>query len=246
MELYIIRHAQSENNALGDDFNNRVKDPQLTDTGLIQADYVAQYLATATNLESVVRIPAGEATRAEYHKIHITHLYTSAMCRALQTSRPISKALGLPVEIWLEIHEHGGIWLNENGVSRGFGGMTRSQIYDAFPDYIIPDEVTEDGWWKPEDGEEHITLCYARAMRVAHALRSRAMSDKGREDSVAIVTHGTFIDGLIKALLGRLPTREYFHWHYNTAITRLDLTQDGTIIIRYINRITHLTPELVT
>ena len=42
MELYIIRHGQSTNNALGEDITNRVMDAPLTDLGHQQAQLVGQ------------------------------------------------------------------------------------------------------------------------------------------------------------------------------------------------------------
>ena len=45
MQLYIIRHAQSYNNALTD-WTERVSDPPLTELGEQQADLLAAYLAS--------------------------------------------------------------------------------------------------------------------------------------------------------------------------------------------------------
>ena len=48
MQLYFIRHGQSENNLLWDQTRSdtgRVGDPELTSNGQLQANLVAQYLA---------------------------------------------------------------------------------------------------------------------------------------------------------------------------------------------------------
>jgi broad specificity phosphatase PhoE len=62
------------------------------------------------------------------------------------------------------------------------------------------------------------------------------------------VTHGTFLNSLIHALLHLQPSaqsRVYFS-HLNTALTRLDFLQDGGLSVRYHNRITHLPVEYLT
>ncbi len=71
------------------------------------------------------------------------------------------------------------------------------------------------------------------------------------DERIAIVSHGTFMDSLIKTILGRLPGNELHFSHYNTGITRIDYTQswqDKTplVLVRYTNRVDHLTPELIT
>jgi 2,3-bisphosphoglycerate-dependent phosphoglycerate mutase len=246
MELYIIRHGQSVNNALMEDARLRVHDPELTETGHQQAERVARYLAKSTNLEDLVRIPVNDTARQNGHRHRITHLYCSAMHRALQTARPIGQALGLKPEIWLEIHEHGGIYLEKEGVITGHGGRTRAEIVAEFPDYVLPETITEAGWWPTDNGAEDISACQARAIRVAAELRARAADEMTRHDVVALVSHGGFIDCLLKALLNNLPGSTHYYSHYNTAITRVDFIDDGTLILRCTNRIEHLPPELVT
>lgn len=247
MELYIIRHGQSLNNAVGEDQKLRVQDPELTPIGHQQAQHVGSFLKDGANLERLVLIPPDSPDRDAPQPFGITHLYCSAMHRALQTARPIGLALGLPPHIWLDIHEHGGIYLDQpDGTTLGYGGRTRSQVVAEFDGYVLPDGLTEDGWWKPEYGCEDMPDAQARAIRVAGELRRRALNEATAAHRVALVTHGTFIDGLIKALLGNLPTDRYFHWHYNCAITRIDLLSDGRLILRYVNRVTHLPPALIT
>lgn len=81
-----------------------------------------------------------------------------------------------------------------------------------------------------------------RAGRVAAALHARAKS----QERIAIVTHGTFANYLIHTLFGQQPGRRLFYYHYNTAISRIDFYQDGSLGLVYLNRIDHLPPELVS
>lgn len=246
MELYLIRHGQSVNNVImvnADYEHLRDADPALTPLGWQQAEAAAHYLAEATNLEALVDLPA-ENRREVPPGFGITRLYSSPMLRALQTAQPIAQALKLPVEVWVEVHEHGGLYLeypDERGVV-GFPGRTRADMQRDFPGCLLPEAITDQGWWNPASKREDIAGCFARAARVAAGLRRRAYS----QERIAIITHGTFAACLLKALLNMLPS-DQLHYHlYNTSITRLDFRADGHMVIRYINRIAHLPPEWVS
>ena len=232
MELYIIRHAQSTNNALTSQ-EDRGCDPPLTDLGRRQAELLARHLAAG-----IQRAPS--STEPGYG---ITHLYCSPMCRALQTAQPLGKALGLAPEVWIDIHEWGGIYL-DHGESRGtvgYPGKTRSEILDEFPGYVLPEGITEAGWWNR--GHEDKAGCIARALRVAQVLQVRAETESGAR--IAIVTHAGFTAMLLKALLDHLPGDGFWYHHHNTAISRVDFGTEA-IQIHYLNRVDHLPPDSVT
>jgi 2,3-bisphosphoglycerate-dependent phosphoglycerate mutase len=231
MELYIIRHGQSTNNALTNR-EDRGCDPPLTDLGRHQAELLARHLAEGTQ-----RCPTAPG-------YGITHLYCSPMWRALQTAHPIGEALGLSPEVWIDIHEWGGVYLDlgePKGVV-GYSGQTRSEILGEFPNYILPYGITEQGWWNrdPEDKAQ----CTARAIKVADALRER--SKAGADERIAIVTHAGFSSLLVKALLNHLLGPDVWYHYYNTSISRIDLTGDEPLNVRYLNRADHLPPEMVT
>ncbi len=242
MELYLIRHGQSANNvSMIDDESNRVADPPLTELGHQQALVVAHYLKDGFSAGAVSSSLTDAETRGGFG---ITKLYCSPMLRALQTCQPISRALDLKPEVWIEIHEHGGIYLDyrdERGIV-GFGGITRADLLQQFADYTPPDDLTEAGWWNPALGAEDITGAQSRAIKVAAALLMQADSS----ERIALVTHGTFIDCLIKALLNQLPDNRHYHMHNNTGITRVDFLDGDRLLVRYINRVDHLKPELIS
>jgi 2,3-bisphosphoglycerate-dependent phosphoglycerate mutase/probable phosphoglycerate mutase len=246
MELYLIRHGQSTNNALMEDQLLRVADPELTEIGQQQAEALAQYLYTTTNRDQLARFRMDAPERQQHHPFRFTHLYCSAMHRAMQTTYPIAKALGLKTEIWIDIHEHGGIYLKKDGVTTGYGGRTRTQIMTDYPEFILPHTVTDEGWWTPTLGEEDLASAQGRAIRVAASLKKRATSPESANDCIALVSHGTFMDALLKAMFNNLPSSDYYHAHYNTAVTRIDIRPNAETLLRYLNRIDHLSPELVT
>jgi broad specificity phosphatase PhoE len=224
MQLYLIRHGQSTNNTL-DDYKDRLCDPPLTELGRQQAERVAGHLADS---------------RGGYG---ITRLYVSPMWRALQTAQLIGQALGLAVEVWIEVHEAGGVYLDygEAGGIVAYPGKTRAEMLAEFPDYVLPETVTERGWWRGE-GREDWPACQGRAIQVAEQLRQRAAED----ERIAIVSHGGFGNALLKALFDQLPSSHLWYAHGNTGITRIDFFDDGRLGVQFLNRMEHLPPELIS
>ncbi|RMF80599.1 MAG: histidine phosphatase family protein [Chloroflexi bacterium] len=247
MELYIIRHAQSMNNALeAEDRANyhtrRMADPALSDIGKQQAKILAEHLATKPEVFFDYDIDKREGVLTRRDGYGITTLYCSAMWRALQTAQPVGEALGLRPQVWVDIHEHGGIFLQNGDGYTGYPGKTRDEVLSEFPNYILPDDFGDDGWWNR--GYEDTPSMYGRAIRIARDLRQCAIDQPN--ERIAMISHGTFIDALLKALFNQLPGRGLFHLHYNTAITHLHFYDDRLLELRYQNRIEHLSAEMVT
>lgn len=244
LQLYMIRHAQSTNNALPDQ-RERVCDPPLTELGRRQAQILAESLAAGFSPE-LLSLATAEAMqgRAKKEGYHVTRLFCSAMGRALETAQPIGAALGLRPEVWLDIHERGGIFLDhrEEGGLVGYPGKTRSEILAEFPNYILPDGLTEEGWWR--GSFEETDASYGRAAKVARQLQQWGPTSD--DERIALISHGGFMDSLLKALCNQLPGRHLVYRHYNTAISRLDFQADGRLGIVFLNRIGHLPAELIT
>jgi broad specificity phosphatase PhoE len=231
MELLIIRHAQSTNNAL-EDQAHRVCDPLLTPLGLRQAELLALHLAEAEPCEP----------RREGPGYGIGRLVCSPMIRALQTTAPIARRLGLRPEVWVDVHEHGGIFLDHGqplGI-RGYPGLTRGEMCLKFPGYVIPEQVTDAGWWN--GAYEQDSDFAARAERTAFRLREMGGSD----ERLAMVTHGGFASQLLKALFGRAGRASPFYHHDNTGLTLLRINAEGWISLRYLNRLHHLPALMIS
>ena len=245
MDLYIIRHAQSTNNALPAEveLRDRVCDPLLTGLGYRQAERVAEHLATGhdgwSEAASADPEAGGSPCAARYG---ITHLVCSPMKRTLLTAQPISRALDLRPEIWLDIHEHGGIYLDHGEPTGrvGYPGITRPEVLARFPGYRAPEALTDQGWWR--DGFEEWETCLLRAGDVARRLRGMHTEDSG----IAMVTHGGFASALIMALVGTPPEARVHFSHHNTGISLVHFRPDGGIRLRYLNRVPHLPPEMIT
>jgi 2,3-bisphosphoglycerate-dependent phosphoglycerate mutase len=251
MELYIIRHAQSTNNVLADQ-RDRVEDPPLTAIGERQADLLAEHLAGGWQpiTWAPVPVPPGVPTQGNRRGYGLTRLLCSPMLRSMQTAQPVARSLGLTPEVWIDIHEQGGMFLEEGDaderVAVGKTGLVRTEMQARFPDYLLPDAITECGWYTA--GYEEWDLCHLRAARVATTLRTWA-ADGGEQ--VAIVSHGGFADALLKALLHGGPAHnghgpKFFYLHFNTAIDRIDFDAEGRLRVAYLNRVEHLPADLLS
>lgn len=218
MDLYLIRHAQSTNQALNDR-RETIFDPPLTELGERQAIHLAEFLSSGKE-----RLP--------YSDPGIDSLVSSPMWRALQTTRPMSDVLELAPTVWLDVHE-------QVDATEPHPGSTRDKIKAEFPDYRLPEEITEQGWWNRAD--ESRSECMERAIRVAQRLWERRASD----ESVAIVSHARFLDSLLKAFFHQLPGYDLWYHHFNTAVSRLDLGGERLDVL-YLNRVDHLPLALVS
>jgi len=236
MQLYFIRHGQSENNALWMSTNShegRNEDPGLTEVGRRQAEFLAQFLSQPASASSDLQNVAG---------FGITHLYTSLMVRSVATGTIIANALDLPLVAWEDLHEWGGIYLRDEQTDErtGLPGRNRAYFEQHFPDLALPDSLGEEGWWNRPFEEPELRL--PRAKRALHDLLDR---HGHTDDRVAVVSHGGFYNYLLAVILN-LPERED-HWFAlnNAGLSRIDFDEEEIRLI-YLNRVDFLPKELIT
>lgn len=162
MLLYLIRHAQSENNARPEE--ERVEDPGLTEIGHEQARRLGEW------------IPCLELTR----------LITSPFRRALLTAQAIHKTTPLTPQVRVHLHEQGGCYQgHEPGNLVGRPGMGVPEITREFAGFETGSDLSEGGWWasKPYESEE-------QASRRAREIILRAQDEfAGTNERVAFVMH---------------------------------------------------------
>lgn len=272
MQIYFIRHAESDNNAIytaSADWSGRTPDPGVTVTGREQARLLARQLSRrpAEPVETALHDPRNA------NGFGLTHLYCSPMVRALVTGQAVAEALGLPLVVWEELHERGGIfhWNPETDERVGLPGATGTELRAGFPLARFPENWGADGWWnrEPETDEQ----CDARAARVwerlllehglpVHSEESGEAGDEGealadkatgeRDERIALVSHAGFFQNFLHLLIARVQGRDSLEmaepfWFAlnNTGITRIDFREWGAVVV-YTNRIDHLPPELVT
>ena len=240
MQLYYIRHAQSENNLLWEltgSGDSRKVDPDLTELGQQQALYLAQFLS-AEGLDTHSR----DLDVQNVTGFGITHLYCSLMLRAVQTGAEVARALDLPLIGWRDLHETGGMFLKDPETDECIGQPGRSRAFFAahYPELAPPETVTENGWWnRPFEEPEERPV---RAQRMLSTLLAR---HRESDDRVALISHGGFFYHLLHAIFD-WPAREK-QWFYmsNVAITRIDFTPDRTQLM-YLNRLDFLPRTLIS
>ncbi len=171
MQLFLIRHAQSANNARPQ--SQRVDDPTLTRIGHEQARRLAASVAP----------------------LQLTRILTSPFLRALQTAEYLHQATGLLPEIRVPLHEKGGCVAGGGDTPfDGQPGMTRRQIATLFPGYQIAPEIDGQGWWGSQPME---TL--SQATQRAQRLWADTCGEFTQPDErVAVVMHGDFLMLLLR------------------------------------------------
>ena len=162
MRLYLIRHAESQNNALPE--SQRVEDPGITELGYRQARHLAERVGG----------------------LGLTKLFTSPFLRTLQTTSPIYEATKLTPNVRVALHEEGGCYSGHTPENMaGRPGMGRSDIEREFPGFIVSAELGDGGWWTSASHESH-ELASRRAAR----LFQRTVDEfSDTDEQVAFVMH---------------------------------------------------------
>jgi 2,3-bisphosphoglycerate-dependent phosphoglycerate mutase len=227
MRIYFIRHGQSANNALFLETQSRVGrhfDPELTTVGRQQAEVLGNFLLD---------------NQDDYH---IDVLYCSLMQRAVQTALPIARNLSLPLNGLMDMHESGGIYLDDEETNQpvGLPGFTPLELKSKYPELILPDDLDDQGWWnRPFETMEQRVI---RARRLINFLTGKHAD---RNHVIALVSHQGFFNHFFFGLLGQVRPSHFWFTLNNVSITCIDITGEDVNAV-YINRLGHLRPELVT
>lgn len=221
MRIYFVRHGQSENNALWDETGMRhvrIEDPVLTELGQRQSACAARFLAGL--------------------KEPFKHVYCSLMLRAVQTAECIGSILALPVTAWTDLHEVGGMYVEDEIQQGKFlqrSGKNRTYFQQHHPSLALPAEVTDAGWWQQPFEDESARP--ARAARVWQQLNDRHGNS---DEALVLVTHLGFYNMMMSLLAGSGNAMPLWFHLDNAGVTRLDV--GARIEIAYMNcaAVTHV------
>jgi 2,3-bisphosphoglycerate-dependent phosphoglycerate mutase len=221
MQLYLIRHAESENNAKP--ACERIEDPAITPVGRLQANHLANWLKT----------------------MKFDELITSPVLRALQTTRYISDATGQHVRVWADVFEEGGIYPGHGPQATvGGAGLKRSDVIrhlaSTANDCTLDESIIEAGWWAGRDRETP-----QQATERARSVKQRLTHTFGSSDkAIVAVIHADFKRKLLAQILGDKVDPCQLGNLCNTGITKL--TMEGERFrLQWFNSVSHLPAKLI-
>ena len=218
--LMLIRHAQSENNALEDQF--RVPDPNITDLGIVQS----KKLAIAVR------------------KLAPTVVYCSPFLRSLETTRWLVESLDTSPIVRQDIYEQGGCHSGyQPGRRVAEKGMNRETLLRNYSGWHVDERIGDQGWFDL-DHYETANEARQRALSVRKWFESESQTHNAK-DRVAMVIHADFKIRLLEAFLDDESIEERLGEVVNTAITRLSLAK-GRWRIDYWNGFSHLEPHEIS
>lgn len=238
MHLFFIRHAQSFNNALWDRTGNsigRSEDPELSALGQEQAKMLADHFPA---ILQDTRWPDMNKDGGD----DSVYIYTSLMIRAIHTGMETARAVGKNLQVWPDIHEGGGIFVEdpETGERTGQPGKERRFFEINFPELVLPSSLGPAGWWNRP--HETVEECEVRARRVIDELVSR---HGGSDDRVLIFSHGGFYNFFLRVLF-QVPCEANIWFALNNCgITRIDFDEKETRLV-YANRVDFLPQDHIS
>jgi broad specificity phosphatase PhoE len=155
----------------------------------------------------------------------IEHIISSPLLRALQTAQPYARELNTPITVWKDICEY------RTGSS--YVGPKVIELIKEFPQAHFSDEIEPDGWiYKGNDNPYYASK---RARNIIIKLKKNYQNSK-----IAIFSHGTFNNYLIKALLDLPASNNSTIQQDNACINWFTLLENDSIKINKINETTHL------
>ena len=205
VKILVVRHGFSQSNLDGT-FTGHLDAP-LTDLGLKQGKLVSDYI---------------------YKNYKIDAIYSSDLCRAVSTIKPLAESLNMPIKTSKNLREiYGGVW----------EGKTIAKIKELYADdYDKWHNYAED--MCPTEGESMREVM----QRAKNALLDIARENQGK--TVVVATHG----GLIKALQGELmglKVSELKSYDYVCNASIMEIEYDGEFKI--VNScISHYLGEMLT
>ncbi|MEM9265487.1 MAG: histidine phosphatase family protein [Cyanobacteria bacterium P01_F01_bin.13] len=142
---------------------------------------------TSTPLSAKGQWQAGQLAAYLQRQPEPTHLYSSPLQRAVQTARYLEMVAGCSLQLETDLQElHQGI----------FQGLTWAEACHRYPHICAELAATLD--YQPVPGAESLMAAHQRAISWHHTLWRRHIPG----DVVWLVSHGGFLQQLIRVILG--------------------------------------------
>ena len=217
LEIYLIRHAQSEGNIKRKNPELLTvadhADPKLTELGIEQAKRLGNYLAP----------------------IPFDAVYSSALLRAVRTATElINKQSGRQPLRLLPL-------LTENGMGEEYKGAEWKDIHAINPDAALAADLSPDTPLMCYSNSADDDALLKRAKQTIDYLRSH----HNHGEKIAVVSHAAFITTILFYLFGMTKSPAFDINCENTGITRILFYKPGTnkygdLVFDYINDTAHL------
>lgn len=217
LEIYLIRHAQSEGNVKRTNTENLTvadhADPKLTSLGIEQAKLLGSYLSD----------------------IPFDAVYSSALLRAVRTATElINKQNTRQLLRLLPL-------LTENGMDENYNGADWEDIHAINPDAALAPELLPDTPLMCYSDSADDEALFERAKQTIDYLRTHHKNG----EKIAVVSHAAFITTVIFYLFGMTKSPAFDINFENTGITRILFYKPGTnkygdLVFDYINDTAHL------
>ena len=217
LELYIIRHGQSQGNVerVTDGLSHEdLHDPRLTELGKIQA------MACGERLKNV-----------EFDAV-----YSSALLRAVETATEIIKKQ--PTDKALKVLP----LLTEAGVSPEYSHSSFAEIHKINENAVLADDIDPEKslfYYNKTSDEADL---FERAEKALEYIKTH----QKQGEKIAIVSHAAFITYLVFSLMGYKKECPLYDLDFkNTGVTKVTLYKKGTnkyadTVFEFINDCSHL------
>ena len=156
--------------------------------------------------------------------VHLDHIYTSFLLRTQETAAPLAAAYELEPEVLEGVHEiHVG----------DFEGMHIDDIAAKYPKSML-EKYKQPYLLEMPNGETGKEV-YERGVKAIESVIA-----KHQGESVAIVTHGLFLQLIYAYIQGDNPEDAKALISPNTSVSRILISPTGEIEVVYLNNASHM------
>lgn len=156
-------------------------------------------------------------------------IFTSPLVRTVKTAAAVAKGIGnnIPIEVVPEIIE--------KGTTPGYFGLPTSELKKYYDNLVMCKDTIHK---MPQTGEktESKEECLSRGQDIIAYLKNRFSYGQ----RIAVISHGAFANNFYQASIGIEHEYDFRFTSENTAVTKIEYTEDGVKRIVFLNDVSHL------